>query len=89
MQDEEFGFPSQLLRDVPGSMHRRMRPDMLLVETHTSDDILPTLRDLEHPRHRRNHRIHVVDVGSHRRDFAQRQHMLRNTKKHMSSIKVC
>ena len=53
----------QVLRDVPESMLRRMRPDMLLIETHTCDDVLPTLHDLKHPRHRRCCRIHVVEVG--------------------------
>ena len=35
-----------MLRDVPESMLRRMRPDMLLIEKHTGDDVLPTLHDL-------------------------------------------
>ena len=51
-----------MLRDVPESMLRRMRPDMLLIEKHTSDDVLPTLHDLEHPRHRRCCRVHIVEV---------------------------
>ena len=40
-----------------------MRPDMLLIEKHTADDVLPTLHDLEHPRHRRCCRVNVVEVG--------------------------
>ena len=44
-------------------MLRRMRPDMLLIENHTGDDVLPTLHDSEHPRHRRCCRVHVVEVG--------------------------
>ena len=40
-----------------------MRPDMLLIKKHTGDDILLTLHDLEHPRHRRCCRVHVVEVG--------------------------
>ena len=44
-------------------MLRRMRPDMLLIEKHTGDDVLPTLHDSEHPRHRRCCRVHVVEVG--------------------------
>ena len=40
-----------------------MRPDMLLIEKHIGDDLLPTLHDLEHPRHRRCCRVHVVQVG--------------------------
>ena len=42
-------FASQVLRDVPESMLRRMRPDMLLIEKHTGDNVLPTLHDLEYP----------------------------------------
>ena len=42
---------------------RTRRPDMLLAEDHTGDDVLPTPLDLEHPRHRRCCRIHVVEVG--------------------------
>ena len=63
----EARIPSQVLRDVPESMLRRMRPDMLLVEDHIGDNVLPTPLDLKHPRHRRCCRIHVVEVG-----FAQR-----------------
>ena len=59
----ESRTPSQVLRDVPKSMLGRMRPDMLLIEKHTSDNVLPTLHDLEHPRHRRCCRVHVVEVG--------------------------
>ena len=44
-------------------MLRSMRPDMLLIEKHTGDDVLPTLHDLEHPWHRRSCRVHVVGVG--------------------------
>ena len=57
---------SQVLRDVPESMLRCMRPDMLLIEKHTGDDVLPTLHDLEYPRHRRLRRccrVHVVELG--------------------------
>ena len=56
-------IPSQVLRDVPESMLRRMRPDMLLIEKHTGDHVLPTLLDLEHARHRRCCRIHIVELG--------------------------
>ena len=42
-------------------MLRRMRPDMLLIEEHTGDDVLPALYDLEYPWHRRNCRVHVVE----------------------------
>ena len=59
----ESRIPSQVLRGVPEQMLRRMRPDMLLIEKHTGDDVLPTLHDLEHPRHRRCCRVHVVEVG--------------------------
>ena len=52
-----------MLRDVPESLLRRMRPDMLLTEKHTGDDVLPTPHNLEHPRHRRCCRVHVVEVG--------------------------
>ena len=45
----ESRIPSQVLRDVPESMLRRMRPDMLLIEKHTGDNVLPTLHDLEYP----------------------------------------
>ena len=55
----ESRVPSQMLRVVPESMLRRMRPDMLLIEKHTSDDVLPTFHDLEHPRHRWCCRVHV------------------------------
>ena len=41
----------------------RMRSDMLILEKHTGDDALPTLHELEHPRHRRDCRVHVVEVG--------------------------
>ena len=58
----ESRFLSQVLRDVPKSMLRRMHPDMLLIEKHTGDDVLPTLH-LEHPLHRRCCRVHVVEVG--------------------------
>ena len=40
-----------------------MRPDMLLIEKHTCDDVLPTLHDSEHPRHRGCCRVHIVEVG--------------------------
>ena len=59
----ESKFASQVLRDVPESRLRRMRPDMLLIEMHIGDDVLPTLHVLEHPRHRRCCRAHVVEVG--------------------------
>ena len=59
----ESTIPSQRLRDAPESMLCRMRPDMLLVEKHTGDNVLPTLHDLEHPRRRRCCRVHVVEVG--------------------------
>ena len=63
----ESRIPSQVLRGVPlaeGILRRmRMRPDMLLIETHIGDNVLPTLHDLEHPRHRRSCRIRVVEVG--------------------------
>ena len=55
----ESRIPSQVPRDVPESMLCRMRPDMLLIEKHTSDDVLPTFHDLEHPRHRWCCRVHV------------------------------
>ena len=57
-------IPSQVLRDVPESMLRRMRPDMLLIEKHIGDDVLPTLREMEHPRNRRCCRVHGVEAGS-------------------------
>ena len=63
----ESRIPSQVLRGVPESMLQRMRPDMLLIEKQNGEEILPTLHDLEHPRHRRCCRVHVVEVG-----FAQR-----------------
>ena len=63
----ESRIPSQVLRGVPlaeGILRRmRMRPDMLLIETHIGDNVLPTLHDLEHPRHRRCCRVHVVEMG--------------------------
>ena len=59
----ESNIPSQVLRDVPETTLCRMRPDMLLIEKHTGDDVLPTLHDLEQPRHRRCCRVHVVEVG--------------------------
>ena len=59
----ESGIPGQVLRGVIESMLRRMRPDMLLIKKHTGDNVLPTLQDLEHPRHRRCCRVHVVEVG--------------------------
>ena len=62
----ESRIPSQVMKDVPESMHGRMRPDMLLIEKHTGDGVngvLPTLHDLEHPRHRRCCRVHLVEVG--------------------------
>ena len=40
-----------------------MRPDMLLIEEHTAEDVLPHLHDLEYTRHRRCWRVHVVEVG--------------------------
>ena len=54
----------QVLRNVPESMLCRMRPDMLLVENISSDSTQPSLHDLEHSQHRRNCKIHVVEVGS-------------------------
>ena len=59
----ESRIPSQVLRDVPESTLCRMRPDMLLIEKHTGDNVLPTLHDLEHPRHRRCCRVHVIEAG--------------------------
>ena len=59
----ESRIPSQVLRDVTESLLRRMRPDMLLIEKHTGDNLLPKLHDLERPRHRRCCRVHVVEVG--------------------------
>ena len=44
-------------------MLRRMRPDMLLVEKIYKDGTHPSLHDLEHPQHRRNCKIYVVEVG--------------------------
>ena len=37
----ESRIRSQVLRNVPESMLRRMRPDMLLIEKHTGDNVLP------------------------------------------------
>ena len=59
----ESRIPSQVLRGVPESMLCRMRPDMLLIEKQTGGDVLPPLHDLEHPRHRKCCRVHVVEVG--------------------------
>ena len=44
-------------------MLRRMRPDMLLIEKHTGDNVLPTLQDLQHSRHWRCCRVHIVEMG--------------------------
>ena len=52
-----------MLRDVPASMLCRMHPDMLFIEKHTGDDVLPTLHDLEHSLHRTCCRVHVFEVG--------------------------
>ena len=49
----ESGIAKEVLRDVPSNMLCRMRPDMLPVEKHTANDVLPTLHELEHPRQRR------------------------------------
>ena len=59
----ESRIPSQVLRDISESMLRRMRSNMLLIEKLASEDVLLMLHDLEHPRHRRCCRIHVVEVG--------------------------
>ena len=59
----ESRIPSQVLGDISESMLRRMRPDMLLIEKHTSDDVPPTLRDLEIPQHRKTCRVHAVQLG--------------------------
>ena len=58
----ESRTPSRVLRDVPESMLCCMRPGMLLIEKHAGDNVLPTLHDLEHPRHRRCCRVHIVEV---------------------------
>ena len=60
----ESRIPSQVMKDVPESMLGRMRPDMLLIEKHTGDSINGVLPHyLEHPRHRRCCRVHVVELG--------------------------
>ena len=63
-----------------------VRPDMLLIEKHTSDNVLPALHDLEHPRHGRYCRVHVVEVGLnlHRGSICSEKH----TQK-LSSIALC
>ena len=76
----ESRIPSQVLRGVPESMLRRMRPDILPIEKQTGDDVLPTLHDLEHPRQMRCCRVHVVEVGF----CTEVAYMLRNTKKNMT-----
>ena len=38
-------------------------PDMFLVEKHTGDDVLLTLQQSKHPKHRRNCKVHIVEVG--------------------------
>ena len=76
----ESRIPSQVLRDVPESMVHRMRPDMLLIEIHIDDNVLPTLHDLQHPQRRRTAGFMLL-----RGDFARRWHMLRNTKRNMHS----
>ena len=80
----ESGIPGQVLRGVIESMLRRMRPDMLLIKKHTGDNVLPTLQDLEHPRHRRCCRVHVVEVG-----FCTELAYQYAQKKNMSSIALC
>ena len=42
----ESRIPSQVLRDVPESMLCRMRPDTLLIEKHTGDDIPFMIRNI-------------------------------------------
>ena len=59
----ESRIRSQVLRNVPESMLRRMCPVMLLVEKISNDGTHPSLHDLVHPQHRRNCKMHVVEVG--------------------------
>ena len=61
----ESRIPSQVLvlRDSPESMLCRVRPDMLLIEKHTGDNVSPTMHDLEYPQHAFWSRIHAVEVG--------------------------
>ena len=63
----------------------------MIIEKHTGDDVLPTIHDLEHPRHRRCCRVHVVEVGfctevayaqKYKQKYEQHRtllHLLRNT----------
>ena len=81
----ESRMPSQALRDVPESMLCRMRPDMLLIEKHTGNDVLPTLHDLEHPRHMRCCRVHVVEV----RICTEVAYAQKYNAKALSSIALC
>ena len=56
-------IPSQVLPGVPEDALCRMRPDLLLLERDSNDNVSLTLEDLQHPQHRRRCKVHVIEVG--------------------------
>ena len=59
----ETRIPSQVLPGAPEDALCRMRPDLLLLERSSNDNLSLTLEDLQHPQHRRRCRVHVIEVG--------------------------
>ncbi len=56
-------IPRQVLPDVPEATLQRLRPDILLFERSTQDNMPLSLADLEDAEHRRRCKVHVVEVG--------------------------
>ena len=60
---DESRIPRQVLPNVPETMLRRMRPDILLFEKERMGQLASISPDLEQAQHRRRCIVHVVEVG--------------------------
>ena len=60
---DESRIPRQVLPDVPEAELRRMRPDIMLFEKSSEDDLPLSVQDLQHAQHRRRCKVHVIEVG--------------------------
>ena len=59
----ESRIPSQVLPSVPEDALCCMRPDLLLLEQISNDNLTLTLKDLQYPQHRRRCRVRNIEVG--------------------------
>ena len=62
-RSNESRIPRQVLPDVPEAELRRMRPDIMLFEKSSEDDLPLSVQHLQHAQHRRRYKVHVIELG--------------------------